>query len=208
MGTDTRTGVIPPAIDVSELPPYAFGHRTMLWWATLGLVLIESTVFALALASYYYLRGRTPAWPPAPLRPPDLVWGTLNTGIMLASCIPNFLYQKAARRFDLGRTRFWLVVALVFAAAFVVVRCLEFGTLNCRWSTSAYGSIVYMLIGLHTTHLVTDLLDSLVLAALFFTSKIEARRFVDLSENADYWYFVVLAWLPIYVTVYWAPRWL
>jgi cytochrome c oxidase subunit I+III len=29
---------------------------------------------------------------------------------------------------------------------------------------------------------------------------------VDASENAMYWYFVVIAWLPIYAVIYLAPR--
>ena len=35
---------------------------------------------------------------------------------------------------------------------------------------------------------------------------IEEKRFVDVEENAVYWYFVVGAWLPIYGVIYWAPR--
>ena len=35
---------------------------------------------------------------------------------------------------------------------------------------------------------------------------VEELRFVDESENAVYWYFVLLAWLPIYGVIYWAPR--
>ena len=35
---------------------------------------------------------------------------------------------------------------------------------------------------------------------------IEEKRFVDVSENSLYWYFVVLAWLPIYAVIYIAPR--
>jgi cytochrome c oxidase subunit I+III len=34
----------------------------------------------------------------------------------------------------------------------------------------------------------------------------EGKRFVDVSENAVYWYFVVLSWLPIYAVIYGAPR--
>jgi cytochrome c oxidase subunit III len=34
----------------------------------------------------------------------------------------------------------------------------------------------------------------------------DARRFVDISENAEYWDFVVLTWLPLYAVLYWAPR--
>ena len=47
---------------------------------------------------------------------------------------------------------------------------------------------------------------SAVLAVLMFTGPLEERRFVDVSENAMYWYFVVLSWLPIYALIYFAPR--
>ena len=76
-------------IDVSSLPDHAYGQRSILWWATLGFCLIEGTAFVLALVSYFYLRGKTDAWPPDGLQPPDLVWGTVNTLLLLASCFPN-----------------------------------------------------------------------------------------------------------------------
>jgi heme/copper-type cytochrome/quinol oxidase subunit 3 len=45
-----------------------------------------------------------------------------------------------------------------------------------------------------------------VLTVLMFTGPISQTRFVDVSENAFYWYFVVLSWLPIYALIYFAPR--
>ena len=63
------------------------------------------------------------------------------------------------------------------------------------------------MIGFHTVHVITDFLDSLVLATLIFMeTDINERRFVDVSENALYWYFVVFTWLPIYAIVYFGPR--
>ena len=53
------------ALDVSPLPDYAFGHRSLLWWATLSMIAIESTMFALLAMSYIYLKGRVVQWPPA-----------------------------------------------------------------------------------------------------------------------------------------------
>ncbi len=63
-----------------------------------------------------------------------------------------------------------------------------------------------MLLGLHTVHLATDLYDSAVLAAVFFSGRIEGKRHVDVSDNGMYWYFVVYSWLPIYAVIYWTPR--
>ncbi len=74
----------------------------------------------------------------------------------------------------------------------LVIRYFELRHLNCDWSLDAYGSAVWLLMGLHVTHLLTDLVDTIVLTVLFFTSKVEGKRFMDASENADYWYFVVV----------------
>jgi cytochrome c oxidase subunit I+III len=195
-----------PAIDVSRLPPGAFGYRSLMWWGTMGLVLIEGTAFALTIAAYLYLRTRVQNWPPAGTPPPALLWGTINTALLLGSCVPNERARRAAERIDLRGVRLWLAVGLIFAVGFHVVRWFEFLSLNTTWTNSAYGSVVWLLLGLHTTHTLTDLLDTGVLAALMFVGPIEEKRFVDVAENAVYWYFVVFSWLPIYGVIYWAPR--
>jgi hypothetical protein len=40
-----------------------------------------------------------------------------------------------------------------------------------------------------------------------FSKRVTGRRYVDVNENADYWWFIIVAWLPIYFTVYLVPRW-
>ena len=195
----------PVALDVSTLPTYAFGHRSPLWWGTLCMIAIESMAFALAIASYIYLKGRMPHWPDG-VPEPGLLWGTVNLIIMIVSAVPNELAKRAAERFDRGAVKLWLSVAVAFALAFTVVRFLEFSTLNVRWDTNAYGSVTWFLLGLHTVHVVTDLLDSAVLDVMMFTGPVDEQRFVDVSENAFYYYFVILTWLPIYGVLYLAPR--
>lgn len=193
------------AIDVSGLPEFAFGQRATLWWATMGIVAIEGTMFALLITNYLYLKGRAPHWPPGAF-PPALRWGTLNLVLLVVSSVPNELAKKAAERFDLRGVQIWMVVCIVFGFAFCGVRVLEFRSLNVWWDENAYGSIVWTLLGFHTTHLVTDLLDTCVLAVLMFTGPLEQSRFADVSENSMYWYFVVASWLPIYAILYLAPR--
>jgi heme/copper-type cytochrome/quinol oxidase subunit 3 len=187
------------------LAPSAFGHRSILWWGTAGLIVIESMAFAIAIGTYFYLRSRVVTWPPN-LPPPDLFWGTLNTVILILSGIPNELARRAGERIDLAKVRLWMVVALAFGVLFNIVRFFEFQTLNCRWDTNAYGSIVWFILGMHTVHILTDVLDTGVLTALMFIGPIEEKRFVDVAENAAYWYFVLAVWLPAYGVIYWAPR--
>jgi heme/copper-type cytochrome/quinol oxidase subunit 3 len=176
-----------------------------MWWGTLGMIAIEGTVFALAIVVYFYVRTRVNEWPPSVL-PPELIWGTANTVLMLASLIPNQWAKNAAEAEDLPKVRISLAVCLFFGIGFLALRALEFTALNCRWDTNAYGSALWMLLGLHTVHVVTDVYDTAVLAALMAFGPIEGKRFVDVSENAFYWYFVVLAWIPIYAIVYFGAR--
>ncbi|MDB5895585.1 MAG: cytochrome c oxidase subunit, partial [Rhodoferax sp.] len=133
-------------------------------------------------------------------------WGSLNTVVMLASLWPNQLAKRAAEREDRPRARFWLVVCVLLSLVFLGLRVFEFKSLHIPWDENAYGSVVWLLLGLHTTHLITDTIDTSVLAVLLFTGPFENKRFVDVSENALYWYFVVASWLPLYATVYLAPR--
>jgi len=197
----------PRTIDVSSLPQSAFGHRSLMWWGTMGMIAIEGTVFALLVVSYLYLQTRSPEWPPGTIPPPALKWGTLNTVVLLVSAIPNLLAKRAAERMDLRNARLWMVVCLGFGLASCVVRAFEFPALNTWWDQNAYGSVVWMLLGSHTVHIATDVFDSIVLAVLLFTGPVDESRLVDVSENALYWYFVILAWLPIYGLIYFAPRW-
>ena len=40
-------------LDVHTLPTYGYGHRSLMWWSTMGLMLIEGTVFAIAVMMYF-----------------------------------------------------------------------------------------------------------------------------------------------------------
>jgi cytochrome c oxidase subunit 3 len=192
-------------IDVSHLPEYAFGHRSIMWWGGAGVMAMEGTMFALLIVSYIYLKGRSPHWPPGYFAP-VLFWGTLNTAVMLASAVPNYFAKAAAERLDLRRSRLWLIVAIVFGLAFSIIRIFEFRHLNVWWDSNAYGSIVWTLLGFHTIHVVTDVIESILVAVLVFIGPLKESHFVDVSENALYWYFVVLSWLPVYGFIYLAPR--
>ena len=194
-------------VDVAGLPDHAFGSRSVMWWATVCIIAIEGTVFAITIATYFYLQGNELAWPPGTYRPPGLFWPTVNVFILLLSLIPNQLVKNGAENLDAHKVRIWLPVADLFAIAFVVVRGIEYARLNVSWDDNAYGSVTWTLLSFHTLHLVTDLIDSLVLTALVFTRHgHDPRRLVDIAESAFYWYFVVLSWLPIYGVLYWAPR--
>jgi heme/copper-type cytochrome/quinol oxidase subunit 3 len=193
------------ALDVANLPSYGFGNRSLMWWGTAGMIAIEGAAFAFMIVIYFYLRSQSDSWPSGGASP-DLLWGTLNLGLILASAIPNIFTDKAAIDHDLSRVRIGLVILSAFGVVLLLVRALEFTMLNVRGDESAYGSVVWVLLGLHTFNLITDVADSLVLTALLLKGPLEGKRFVDVAENSGYWNFIVVTWVPIYAVVYWAPR--
>lgn len=196
----------PVVADLSRLPLHGMGTASMTWWGTLAFMLIEGTGFALAIAVYLYLMSVAATWPiDAP--PPDLLPGTVVALLLLLSLVPNYLVARWAEQQDLLKVQVGLVVMSILGIAPLIVRIFEFKALNVSWDSNAYGSIVWTLLGLHATHIITDLVDTLVLAALMFTRHgNNLRRFGDVQDNAMYWNFVVAAWLPIYFCIYWIPR--
>ena len=196
-----------PILDVSRLPRFAFGAKSILWWGTMGIVAIEGTMFAILIASYFYLRTRSTEWPPGVLDP-YMLWGGINMVLVLVSEIPNIWLKGVANRLDLAKVRVGLVIVTVLGLATLVIRAFEFPALRAAWSVNAYTSVAWTLLGFHTVHLLTDWVDTVVLTVLMFVGPIERKRFVDVSENADYWTFVVLTWIPVFATLYLAPRYL
>jgi cytochrome c oxidase subunit III len=194
--------------DVASLPTHGFSHRALTWWGIMAFFLIEGTFFLLAIAAYFFLMNQEQMWPPPPFLPPDLPAGTLFTILMLLSEIPNSMLKHAAEHGRLREVRRLMVAVSAIGLVLLVLRGFEFASLNVLWYDNAYGSIVWTLLFLHAIHIATDWGDTVVLTALMFTRHgIEGRRFVDVSENALYWRFVWLAWLPIYLLIYWLPRW-
>ena len=51
-------------IDVSDLPEGTIDSRALIWWGNAWMCVIESTMFALLIGSYYYIRANQAVWPP------------------------------------------------------------------------------------------------------------------------------------------------
>ena len=195
------------ARDLADLPTHGFGHRSLTWWGVIGFMVIEGTAFALAIAAYFFLMTHEQEWAPRPWNPPGLIAGTLFTIVMLLSEIPNTLIKKAAERYDVATVRQLLPASVAIGALLLVIRGFEFNALNVLWYDNAYGSVIWALLVLHASHVATDWVDTVVLWRLMRTPHGESpRRLVDVEENSLYWRFVWLAWIPIYLLIYWVPR--
>jgi cytochrome c oxidase subunit 3 len=194
------------ALDLSDLPVSAMGPRSLLWWGTLGFMLIEGMGFLLAAGAYLYLRGQASEWPLGGRPPPDHWAGLAFTLLAVASIAPNLWLASQAKKKNEGAARWGVLSMTLIAVLLMIVRGFEFAHLNVRWDDDAYGSLVWLLMFLHTTHVITDLGDTAVLGLWLFTHEVGDDQFSDVNDNAGYWNFVVITWLPIYLLVYWGGR--
>lgn len=193
-------------LDVSALPQHGFGTASPTWWGTSAFMLIEGTGFALAVAVYLYLMSVATQWP-LEVEKPDLSPGTIQTALLVASLAPNLLVSRWTKKRDLRKVQFGLLAMSGIGIASLVVRVFEFPAMNVKWDTNAYGSVVWLILGLHTSHIITDLIDTFVLTCLMYTRHGDnPRRYGDVEDNAMYWNFVVITWLPLYLCLYWIPR--
>lgn len=196
-------------MDLRELPDIVFGPRDLMWWGTLGFVLIEGFTLVLCAAVYVYLQQNFSTWPPEHTPRPSLGAPTAQVLVMLAS-IPVVVWtSRVARRFDLRRTRIGLILATLFGAAFVALRMVELlVSLNVKWDTNAYGSAQWLVLGSHATLLIVEFVEVAGMALIFWIAPVEEKHFSDVADLTFYWLFMVLAWMPLYVLCFLAPRWI
>jgi heme/copper-type cytochrome/quinol oxidase subunit 3 len=194
--------------DLSSLHTHAFGHRSLTWWGVIAFFMIEGTAFAMGAVAYFFVMNLDQSWPPPDVPLPGLLAGALFTVVLLASEIPNTMLKRAAEKGELRRVRTLILLLGAVGTLLLAIRVFEFASLNVWWSDNAYGSVQWALLFLHTLHIATDWADTIVLAGLMHTRHgQEGRRFVDVAENAMYWRFVWLCWIPFYLMIYWLPRW-
>lgn len=201
-------------IDVSELPHHQFDTYDPVWWGNNLLLAIETSMFAILITTYFYLRQNFPLWPPplgslaASLRPLPYPWyGTANTILLVLSCLPMMGADLSARRNNRPRTQLMLVVCLLCGIGAIIVRAFEFPAMHFRWDANAYGSVVWFLLGMHMMHLVVLTSETLLLTVWIFVREFDMKHRVDIVTVAVYWYWVVGIWIFIYAVVYFTPRW-
>jgi cytochrome c oxidase subunit III len=194
------------ALDISHLPNEEYGHRDTLWWGVMGLILSESTSFALLIASYFFLRMRYTQWPPSDA---DLPWFTFtlpNLLLMIATCYPMRRIEKEAP----SRDKMWLAKMLALSAGLMAVSCVlrvfEFQGLQTDYNEHSYGSITWALVFMHAILLFFPAGESAMLSVYCALNQLDRKHRADLQTNSVYWYFTVIVWIAVFCVVWLASR--
>ncbi|WP_372623592.1 heme-copper oxidase subunit III [Falsiroseomonas sp.] len=194
-----------PAVDAAELSRFA-DKTHPLWWGIGGLVAVELTVAGALMASYFYLMFNAPEWPPAGLRPPELLWASVNLVLLLTS---SLTMRWAGRGLDRGSQRICTIgtgVSVLIACIVLVLRWLQMAAFEFCWDSHPYGSIVWAITGFHFVHVCSAAVGTAVVTLLSWRGHFTPERQLGVGVDTLYWYFVAGIWVPFYLTLYRAPR--
>jgi heme/copper-type cytochrome/quinol oxidase subunit 3 len=192
-------------LDLSALPDAALGSRAPLWWGQIGMMLIETVVFSITIAAYFYIRLGFSVWPPPRIAPPDLYWSTAGILLLVASCVPMYLSGRAIEQGRLAAAAIWVALNILMALGFLLIRTVEFNRFNFKWTTDVYGSLVWVLLGLHTMHTVADCIESIVIFGIILTGRVGGKQQLGAKLDGIYWYWITGAGVVLYLLIYIYP---
>jgi cytochrome c oxidase subunit III len=218
-------------IDVSDLPASSRDTHDTFWWGNTLMLLIETTSVGLLIAAYFYVRQNFDQWPPSqvdrlppiahPL--PNLLWGTLNTLLMLLSGVLMIRIDRAARRrmealsqdpsldkHARSRAGDYVVrgmLVLGLATLFMIVlRFFELAGVHFSWHENAYASTVWAILVLHLIYLGVGAAEMFFDSYWAYRYGLDETLALESTLVASYWYWTIGVWLLLYVVVYWFPR--
>jgi heme/copper-type cytochrome/quinol oxidase subunit 3 len=203
--------LVPTGQPDERLPTVGAGPTNFGWWGMVLFIAVEATVFALLLASYFYLRFRSgPVWPPDGIENPKLKLVLVMSGVLWSSSLPIHLAHSAVKRGHVSVMRVCLAVGFVLGAAFLALQCLvEYPDIlrhEFTPRTNAYGSMFFTITGLHGAHVAVGLLMNAWCQVRARQGAFDEHRHVSVQNFVLYWHFVDVVWVFVLATLYLSPQ--
>jgi heme/copper-type cytochrome/quinol oxidase subunit 3 len=164
-------------------------------------VATEAVLFGALIASFVYLRFRTPHWPPDGIPKPELLAPLALTGMLVATSAPMQIAFLEARRGLLRSARLALGCALIVQTAYVGLQ-LHFyldDLHTVKPHETAYGSVYAVLLGAHLLHVLVGALLTLWILFRLLTG-LTRYRLTGLHAITLYWHFVNVLALVVTAT--------
>jgi cytochrome c oxidase subunit 3 len=196
----------PKTFDVSHLPPYDISSQAPLWWGQLLLASIEGMMFCILMAAYFYVRLRMDVWPPPGDQFPHRLLPTIGLIPLFLSCIGSYWAGEAAKKDDRAGMIKGLLLNLILAIAFFVIRVLDWHSLNFSYKADAFGTYMWTFLAVHSYDYMADVIFTLVLLLLILMGRHGPKVRLGVHVDSIVWYFLVIIWVPLYVIVYWGPK--
>ncbi len=165
----------------------------MIWLAS------ELMFFSGLFAAYFTLRAGIQPWPPVDVHL-DVTRGAISTAVLILSSVTIWLADRAAVRGRVASKRGWLVVTLILGFGFLTNQLLEYTNLGFSPGSNPFGSMFYLMTGVHGLHVFAGLVLITFVAVAAFTGRDNDERAQTVISY--YWHFVDVVWIALFSTLY------
>lgn len=178
----------------------ARSKKMMLWFGILSLIMS----FA-AWTSAFIVSSKREDWL-TDFQLPDAFFISLI--IIVVSSITMILAKRALKKDQRQMVTTWLLVTFVLGVVFINYQFIGFGQIiadgyNFTGPTSNVTmSYIYLIAAVHIAHVVVGLICLLVVIYNHFKQKYNAKEMLGFELAANFWHFVDLLWVYLFLFLY------
>src|SRR5690606_20990533 len=195
---DHHAGALPPEPEKATLE----GRNKILgFWLFLGA---ETVLFGTLFSAYLAFRNSVlDGTKPEELF--QLPMTFIMTVVLLVSSLTSVFAVQAMHRHKTGQMLGWMAVTIALGAVFLGLEIYEFNEYaheGHRFTTSAFSSAFYSLVGFHGAHVAFGILWIGLLILQILKKGLTVVTAPKVYVSAIYWHFIDVVWVFIFTVVY------
>jgi cytochrome c oxidase subunit 3 len=148
----------------------------------------------------------------------DVIWGAVNTGVLICSSLTMALAVRAAQTSAPPKTQVgWILATMVLGAAFLGVKVIEYADKfthhlvpgpNFVWegqypaAAEIFYSLYFSMTGLHALHMIIGLGIMAVIAFMAWRGEFDSDYYTPVEVSGLYWHFVDIVWIFLFPLLY------
>ena len=172
-------------------------------WGIIVFVGSETMFFLALFTTYFFLRGKIPAWEPVFGEKPS--WQGLpliNTIELVTSSVTMQLAVSAIKKGDRRGLIRWLIPTLILGVAFLAGQAYEYTRLGFLPRDGIFAGVFFTLTGFHGAHVTGGVVFIAICFYRALRGQFTANRHLAVEAASIYWHFVDVVWIGLFTTIY------
>jgi cytochrome c oxidase subunit 3 len=189
--SQTLTATQPLVAPAARKRPPLLAVGVIIWLGS------EFMFFSGLFAAYFAIKAHNPVWPPPDVKL-DLIQAGIFSIVLLASSPTMQIAVWKEERGDRKGARRWVWISWFLGLAFIGNAGYEWATLPFRINSNAYGSLFFIMTGIHGLHVCLGLVAMLFLLARMRGPAGDPGELAAFQAVSYYWHFVDIVWIGIF----------
>ncbi|MGC8480815.1 MAG: cytochrome c oxidase subunit 3 [Acidimicrobiales bacterium] len=182
--------------------PIRFNRPSMLGVGTIVWLGSEFMFFSGLFAAYFTIRAHDGSPFPRSNIHLDVLQSGIFTIILVMSSVTM---QKGVFEAEHGRkaaAKWWILLTMVMGLAFVANQAVEWSKNTFGPQTNAYGSLFYLMTGIHGLHVILGIVAMGFLMLRMAGRERDPGELSVLQSVSYYWHFVDVVWIALYSVLF------